>query len=706
VWYRRLKEMSLLHNFALHFGKNGPLSMRAARMSSTAAAIVALVGWTAGCGGGTEGEIITPQEVGAITIDTGSFFMERGTHTTLRVTVVDVHGQPMTVPVVWTSTNEKAASFQPGGLLTAGDSGTTTIYASSLGKQSGAIAVQVVWLGPAKLDRFQWTAPNAASPGATIADSIRVRVTNPKSNPVPNANVVFAVTAGAGVVSPTSVKTDANGVAAVQWTLGPQKGVNSLTATVVNQDNQPIAWVDSNATKFSVASYDALSAVDGDGQTAQILAALPVAPSVRLVDSLGKPRVGVPLTFAATSGGRVSVVVVSTGANGVASPGTWTLGDITGDQRLIVSVESAKLTLHATATGTAVHWVPASSVIAGGFVTCALDAGSIANCMGQEPQVGDGDTASKFTPTVVAGAIQFKAIASSRPASVGSHACGVSNDNAIYCWGTNALVDTSGKTASLAKTPTKLPSDIAWSQVSPGASHTCATTQDGTAYCWGLNTSGQLGIRSDTTLIYRPATVYGDFRFMSIVSGSNHTCALTLDRTALCWGNNSFGQLGDGTTTNRVAPTIVGGGISFQSIGAGEPWSCGLSVAGKAYCWGGLQGVGVSSAPHLYTTTQTFTSMSVGAFHACALTADGSAYCWGNNQFGQLGDSSVVSRTDPTQVAGGLHFTSISAGVAHTCGKTTDGSVACWGSNLAGELGDKNAAIRLTPRYVVLGVTP
>jgi len=114
----------------------------------------------------------------------------------------------------------------------------------------------------------------------------------------------------------------------------------------------------------------------------------------------------------------------------------------------------------------------------------------------------------------------------------------------------------------------------------------------------------------------------------------------------------------------------------------------------------------VSPTPHLYDTAPIFTSLTVGSFHACGLTANGSAYCWGNNQFGQLGDSSVVSKTNPTPVAGGLRFTSIAAGVAHTCAKTTDGSVACWGSNLGGELGDKTAAIRIVPHYVVLGVTP
>ncbi len=662
--------------------------------------------WVGGCGGSGEGPIITPQEVGSITINSGSFQIERGTSTTLTATVVDIHGQPLDVPVVWSSSNEKAASFQPGGKLTAGDSGSATITASSLGKQSPSIGVQVVWNGPAKLDRFQWSTPNAATPATPLADSVRVRVTNPKGAPVGNAKVAFAVSAGGGSVSPASAKTDANGLAAVLWTLGAQKGLNSITASVVDSANKPITWVDSNGTKFSVTSYDALAAVEGDAQSAQILSALPVAPSVRLVDSLGKPRVGVPLTFSATSGGRVSLGVVSTGSNGVASPGTWTLGDIPGEQKLIVTVESAKLTLKASATGTPIHYKPAGSLIASGFVTCALDAGGLASCMGQEPQVGDGDTLSKFSPTVTAGAVQFKALAPGRVSTIPTHNCGISTDNAIYCWGANALVDTSGRSANLAKTPTKLGSDQVWAQVSPGGAHNCAITQDGIGYCWGANNAGQLGIRSDTALIYKPAPVYGDFRFSSIASGATHTCALTVDRTALCWGNNFFGQLGDNGTVSRLAPTLVVGGVTFQSIDVGDPWSCGLSTAGKAYCWGGLEGIGVTPSPHLYASAPTFTSMTVGSFHACALTADGSAYCWGNNQYGQLGDSTVTSRSDPTPVAGGLHFKSIAAGVAHTCAMTTDGSVACWGSNLGGELGDKTAAIRTVPHYVVLGVIP
>jgi alpha-tubulin suppressor-like RCC1 family protein len=668
-------------------------------------AFLCLAGSVIGCGGGGEGSIIPPKEVGSIVIDTGSFQIERGSFVVLTAKVYDIHGQKLDVPVAWSSSNEKAATFQANGKLVAGDSGGTVVTATSLGKQSAGIEVKVVWLGPAKLSRFQWTAPNAATPGATVGDSIRVRVTSLNGAGVNNAKVAFAVTAGGGTVSPANARTDPNGLVAVQWKLGPQKGLNSMTATVLDQQDQAISWVDSNATKFSVTSYDALSAVDGDGQTAQILSALPVVPSVRLVDSLGRPRVGIPITFAATSGGRVGLTVVSTGSTGIASPGTWTLGDIPGEQKLIATVESAKLELKASATGTPIHYKPASSLIASGFVTCALDGGGLASCMGQEPQVGDGDTLNKFTPTPTAGAVHFKSLAAGRVAGITTHNCGVGTDNAVYCWGANALTDTSGKTNST-KTPSKLGSDLVWAQVSPGGAHNCGVTQDAVAYCWGVNTIGQLGIRSDTAVIFKPAPVYGDFRFRSVAAGSSHTCGLTLDRTALCWGNNNFGQLGDGGTVARLAPTLVAGGVSFESIDVGDPWSCGLSTLGKVYCWGGLEGFGVVTTPHLYATAPTFTSLSVGSLHACALTGDGQAYCWGNNQFGQLGDSSVVARSNPTAVAGGLRFTSIAAGVAHTCGTTTDGSVACWGSNLAGELGDKNAAIRITPRYVVLGVTP
>ena len=93
-----------------------------------------------------------------------------------------------------------------------------------------------------------------------------------------------------------------------------------------------------------------------------------------------------------------------------------------------------------------------------------------------------------------------------------------------------------------------------------------------------------------------------------------------------CWGLNVDGQLGDGTTTRRLAPTVVAGGIKFQSIGAGDSWTCGLDTAGRAYCWGSIPTATASqTSPKAYTGAPTFTSLSVGRAHACGLTADGTS---------------------------------------------------------------------------------
>jgi hypothetical protein len=653
----------------------------------------------AACGGDGLGSFST-QTVGAITVNGAVSPLERGTRIKLTATVKDSHGNPLDVPVVWQSTNSHAASFDAQGNLTANDTGATSVTASSLGVSSPGVQIVVSWNGAAAIASVAWTQPNAATPGAIVYDSVRFLVTNIRGQAVGNARVAFAATNGGGTVSPLVAVTSANGVASTQWTLGSKAGVNSITATVVDSSGQPVDWVAPHGAVLSVKSYAALSAVAGDQQAAQILSDLPIAPSVKLVDSLGKPRAGVPITFSATSGGRVTVPTVSTGADGVASPGTWTLGDIPGTQNLVARVESGTFKLQATGTGTPIHYNPLRIAL-GGFATCGLDAGGLATCMGQEPQIGGGDSVSKSVPTPIGTSVSLLALAGSS-----THFCGVAVDKSIYCWGVNALVDSSGRSAGLETVPTQLPSSLAWLQASPGASHTCALTTDLDAFCWGANNFGQLGTRGDTAPVFVPTIVYGGYKFSTIAAGANHVCALTPSHDALCWGSNQTGQLGDGTGTNRVAPTLVGGGVPFQAIAAGEPWTCGLSTAGKAYCWGAVEGVGIVTAPHAYDSAPVFVSIAVGSFHACALTGTGDAYCWGNNQFGQLGDSTTISRADPALVSGGLKFKAIGAGVAHTCGITVGGALACWGLNLAGELSDKATVMRVVPRFVVLGVTP
>lgn len=637
-----------------------------------------------------------------VDIDNNPTALELGTRDTLTATTVDTDGDTVQVPVVWRSSNERVARFERGGVLLALDTGLTVITASSLGVTSQGIQFAVVWFGPAYIDTLTWTRPHALMPGATLTDSVRVRVLNVDSVPVANALVRFSATSGNGSASPVIDTTDATGIATTQWTLGPNTELNALTASVVRADSTPDPKVADNEALFTITAYNALAVEAGDGQTGEILSDLPIQPSVKLVDSLGAARPGVPVTFTASTGGRVTTGTVSTNANGIATPGTWTLGDITGEQYLEARVSDARIRLFATATGTPIHYTPAF-VAAGGLVSCARESDDSVKCWGEGSQNGAGVAADTAKPTAISGSLAAASIQKGV-----THTCALNAAGDAWCWGALAMMDTSGVTLNAA-TPTEMPTDLTFSQVAPGFRHNCAISTSQVAYCWGQNPSGQLG---DGTIVNRfvPAPVSGGFTFIQIASGTSHSCALSTGGTAFCWGSNQTGQIGDATTQQRTGPTAVAGGHTFQAIGAGETFSCGLRTDGRVYCWGTIGGSPVQSTPFTYPSAPTFTSLNVGAQHACALTADGTAYCWGINGGdgqGRLGDSTTTNRAAPTQVAGDLRFSQISAGLRHSCALTVNESaVACWGQNGSLELGDNTAAFHLTPRYLVLGVTP
>ncbi len=667
-----------------------------------------LFGLVNGCGGSTPITPFPTIELGNITIptpaNTGIFQLERGTHLTITAVAKNKTGTVVTVPFVWRSSNEKIVTVDLNGRLAGLDTGIVTVFAQALTVNSNPVTVRVVWLGAAKIDTVQFSPPGAIGPGAT-PDSVRAFVSDRLGLPVANVRVSFAVTAGGGTISPAIATTNNKGIASAEWKLGPAAGTNTATATVLGEDDKVNAFVSPSVATYSLKTFVALSTVDGDAQTGLILSALPVHPSVKVVDSLGRPRLGVPVTFTATSGGRVASTVVATGATGIASPGAWTLGDIAGDQTLVAKVEFATITLHATATGTAEHFMPAL-VTAGAFATCAISTEGLLSCWGEEPKVGDSSIVNKPSPTLASTLARFQSIAAS-PTSPGRF-CGVATDQSVLCWGVNALADTAGR-GVLALVPTSVVgAPQAYTQVAPGLVHTCGLATDQSIYCWGDNSAGQLGDRLFKSR-QAAAVVYGGFKFSGVASGNGHTCGLTVGGSVFCWGLNQNGQLGNGNTQSNSSPVAVSGAFNFKQVSAGLSFSCGLTTLGRAYCWGNL-GTGATAvlSPRTYAAAPDFTSITTGAFHTCALTAAGAAYCWGDNSAGQLGDSTFTERANPTAVSTTIKFKSISAGVGHTCGNALDGSVACWGLNKAGELGDSATTVpnRLTPRFLVLSVKP
>lgn len=242
-----------------------------------------------------------------------------------------------------------------------------------------------------------------------------------------------------------------------------------------------------------------------------------------------------------------------------------------------------------------------------------------------------------------------------------------------------------------------------------GRTHSCVLAKNldwNRVLCWGRNSSGQLGNNS-TANSSTPVLVSGLSDVVDIAAFGDHTCALRVGGTVKCWGYNGQGQLGNGTTTTSLVPvdvklnsTTVLGGVS--SIAAGSVHSCAtLASNGKAMCWGngtsGQLGNGTlvnssyaKDVKYLSGTTPVSltgaTAVTAGYAHGCALLRNGKTMCWGDNSRGQIGDGTYTRRTTAVGVAL-PEARVVSAGDRHTCAILHHGGLRCWGYGGSGQLG-------------------
>jgi alpha-tubulin suppressor-like RCC1 family protein len=270
--------------------------------------------------------------------------------------------------------------------------------------------------------------------------------------------------------------------------------------------------------------------------------------------------------------------------------------------------------------------------------------------------------------------------------------------------------------------PTRVKTDVKFKTIGPGGGHTCGVSVGGVGYCWGGNWHGQLGVGNRdgdaaAPCCYRvPTPIRTDVKLQSAVAGGISSCAVAIDGKAFCWGSPQEGRLGTGTvdaankSLDKATPTAVSGDTIFTAVIARAWHSCGLSTERVAFCWGGnILEAGPSVPTHL-ATDQRFTAITVGHYHDCGIATDGVAYCWGTNTDGELGNGTTKDSTVPQPVTADRRFISIAAGgnvfVAKpgevstwgfTCGVTRDGSVLCWGDNRHGALGNGSTNRALTP---------
>lgn len=182
----------------------------------------------------------------------------------------------------------------------------------------------------------------------------------------------------------------------------------------------------------------------------------------------------------------------------------------------------------------------------------------------------------------------------------------------------------------------------------------------------------------------------------TLAAGMYHTCALTSDGGAKCWGRNWYGQLGDGTTTSRTTLADVTGLTSgVAALAAGEDHTCALTTSGGVKCWGrnwaGQLGDGTTenrlTPVDVSGLTSGVVALTADSSHTCAATVSGGAKCWGANNYGQLGDGTTSNRNVPVDVSGlASGAAALAAGWGHTCAVMASGGAKCWGANNYGQL--------------------
>lgn len=351
--------------------------------------------------------------------------------------------------------------------------------------------------------------------------------------------------------------------------------------------------------------------------------------------------------------------------------------------------------------------------IAGGYYhTCVLTTDGGVRCWGfnMYGQLGDGTNTDRYAPDKTDVLTGVQAIASG-----GMHVCALMMSGGVKCWGFNEagqLGDgstTSHSTPVDVVTPSGLLAGVR--AIAAGYEHTCVLMMNGGLRCWGLNTSGQLG-DGTTTGRFTPASTDQLTGIQQISLGLYDTCALTSSGVQ-CWGYNLSGQIGDGTTVNQPNPTSVmtstGTLGSVLDVAAGGYHTCVvMPTTSGVRCWGanGFGELGDGTTVSRLSTPDAdglsaVAAIATGSYHTCALTMAGGVRCWGRNLEGQIGDGTTGNRSAASVSDTLTGVTAIAAGNLHSCAVTANG-VRCWGLNMFGQVGDGTTTNRSTPTEVTI----
>jgi alpha-tubulin suppressor-like RCC1 family protein len=361
-------------------------------------------------------------------------------------------------------------------------------------------------------------------------------------------------------------------------------------------------------------------------------------------------------------------------------------------------------------------------VAGGGLFSVALKSDSTLWAWGDNSvgELGSGvsDASAHSIPAPSAPQTTWKALAGGF-----QHSAGLKGDGSLWTWGANGsgqlgLGDTVPRAAPMKVTGCS-GGDNNWVAVACGQDDTLALKSDGSLWAWGSNASGQLGQgAADSAIHSSPVRVGAENAWTSIACGWNHAVAVCSDGTLWAWGDNQWGQLGDGTATERDAPVQItgcpGGDKDWVAVAAGRTFTVGLKSNGSVWAWG-FNGWGQLAdgtyashfSPALITGAGGDTdwiAVACGESFAAGLKSDGTLWVWGCGTSGQLGDGTTGGANSPEQVTTGSSasdWSSVACGATHTLATRSDGDLWAWGGDGSGQVGDGSSVPRQSPYQAV-----
>jgi alpha-tubulin suppressor-like RCC1 family protein len=351
----------------------------------------------------------------------------------------------------------------------------------------------------------------------------------------------------------------------------------------------------------------------------------------------------------------------------------------------------------------------AQTIAAGGWHSIVVCNDGTVKTFGENDtgQLGDGGNTDQSTP-VAPGLTNCIAVSAGGD-QLEAHSMALKSDGTVWSWGSNLYGGLGNGGSTNTNVPTQIASLSGIAAISAGGWHSTALSNDGTVWTWGLNGDGQLG---DGTTSNRstPYQVAGLSGVTSIKAGTYHVLALKSDGTVWAWGDNENGQIGIGTTvTDQTTPAQVSGLTDVIKIAAGRFFSLALKSDGTVWTWGqnmyGQLGNGTttdSPVPIQVSGLSNVIDVTCGAFECHIIKADETAWAWGRNTYGNLGDGTVANSYTPVQSVGLTNIVRIAAGTNFALFAKSDGTFWGCGRNLSGQLGDGTFTQRNTPTQSTL----